>query len=147
MMNDDIDESAEAVLAGKSAVICHRCKNYNKAINYLGPWCSKGHKLKNTIYKKTFQCLEYEEKPELNDAVNHPPHYGGKNDPYEVIKILRAKLTPEEYKGFLRANVLKYVFRAEQKNGLEDYRKALFYMEELVAHEQQKNESQKNDES
>lgn len=40
------------------------------------------------------------------DAVEHPAHYGGKDDVYETIKVLRRWLTPEQYAGFLLGNSL-----------------------------------------
>ena len=67
--------------------------------------------------------------------IDHPVHYGGADNPYEVIKVLRAWLTPEEYRGFLRGNVIKYVARARLKGGREDYEKAKWYQDELVRFE------------
>ena len=66
----------------------------------------------------------------MNDPINHPQHYteGG----LEVIDILQAKMTPEEFKGFLRGNVLKYIFRAHIKNRTEDLRKAGWYLDRLL---------------
>lgn len=71
----------------------------------------------------------------MTERVNHPQHYGGADNPYEVIKVLRAWLTPEEYRGFLKGNVIKYEARARDKGGLEDYRKAKWYQDELVRSE------------
>lgn len=65
------------------------------------------------------------------EAIHHPAHYGG-DTPYEVIKMLRAWLTPEEYVGGLKFNIIKYNARARHKGGAEDYAKALWYSEELV---------------
>ena len=48
----------------------------------------------------------------MDEAVDHPAHYGGKDNPYEVIKVLEAWLTPEEFAGFLKGNVIKYQARA-----------------------------------
>ena len=64
------------------------------------------------------------------DMVNKPPHYrqGG----METIKILKAKLTPEEFRGFCLGNIIKYVTRAPYKNGVEDYKKAEYYLKELI---------------
>lgn len=72
----------------------------------------------------------------MGDQVNHPDHYGG-DTPYEVIKVLEAWLSPEEYRGFLRGNAIKYLARAGKKNWLtlvEDLRKALWYLERLAEH-------------
>jgi hypothetical protein len=66
--------------------------------------------------------------------VDHPAHYGGADNPYEVIKVLEAWLTPQEFHGFLRGNVLKYEARAKDKGGIEDYEKAAWYQTRLVQH-------------
>lgn len=66
--------------------------------------------------------------------VNHPAHYGGETNPYEVIKVLEAWLTPQEFHGFLRGNVLKYEARAKDKGGVEDYEKAAWYQARLIQH-------------
>jgi hypothetical protein len=68
---------------------------------------------------------------ELGEEVNSPDHYtaGG----IEVIDYLKAKLTPEEYRGFLRGNAIKYLSPAGMKGpSLTDYRKALWYLEQLA---------------
>lgn len=64
--------------------------------------------------------------------VHHPSHYGGEDDPYETIKVMRAKLLPQEYAGALKFLVAKYNDRHRMKNGLEDLEKGLFYQAELV---------------
>ena len=63
------------------------------------------------------------------DAIN-PKHYrvGG----IELIDVMVAKMTPEEIKGFCKGLALKYLFRADYKNGLEDYKKAQWYINYLI---------------
>ena len=63
------------------------------------------------------------------DNVNHPKHYlkGG----LECIQVIKAELTPQQYEGYLYGNVLKYMWRWLDKNGLEDLRKAAKYLEWL----------------
>jgi len=67
----------------------------------------------------------------LNDMVNHPAHYteGG----IECIEAIEAQLTPEEYRGYLKGNVAKYVWREKKKGGTESLRKAQWYLNRLVA--------------
>ena len=62
-------------------------------------------------------------------AVN-PDHYkvGG----IEVIDILKAKLTPEQLEGFLLGNIIKYTTRAGYKNGVQDLKKAQWYLTYLI---------------
>jgi hypothetical protein len=72
-----------------------------------------------------------EEGGGVSDQVNHPSHYGGKDDPYEVIKVMKAWLTREEYIGALKFNIHKYLAREKKKGGQEDIKKAIWYAGEL----------------
>lgn len=64
------------------------------------------------------------------DMVNHPSHYTqGK---IEVIKIMEDQLTAEEYRGYIKGQVIKYITREKYKNGLEDLEKADWYLRHLI---------------
>ena len=70
------------------------------------------------------------------ESVNHPDHYGGKDNPYEVIKVIRAWDL-----SFSLGNVVKYVARAGRKDPakrLEDLHKAAWYLQEEIANEYEK---------
>ena len=69
--------------------------------------------------------VEKSEKDNIN-----PNHYafGG----IETIEYLKAKMTADEFRGFLKGNVLKYVSRESKKNGLEDLKKAKWYLDKLI---------------
>jgi hypothetical protein len=61
-----------------------------------------------------------------NEMVNHPNHYGGKDNNYEAIKVIDAWGL-----GFSLGNTVKYISRAGKKNPtkeLEDLKKALWYL-------------------
>lgn len=65
------------------------------------------------------------------DPVNHPAHYkvGG----IETIQYIKAKLTPEEYRGYLKGNLLKYSSRIGHKGAAQiDAGKAGWYANALV---------------
>lgn len=64
------------------------------------------------------------------DIVRQPDHYtsGG----IETIDFIAAKLSPEEYRGYLRGNCIKYLSRAALKGGVEDYKKAQVYLGWLI---------------
>jgi hypothetical protein len=64
------------------------------------------------------------------EKVNHPSHYNSKGK--ETIEVLKDYLSEEEYAGFLKGNILKYIHRYEYKAGLEDLEKAKWYLEELI---------------
>lgn len=61
----------------------------------------------------------------MADMVNHPEHYN--QNGVETIDIIEAALTPEEFRGFLKGNVMKYLDRHEFKNGEQDLKKAQWY--------------------
>lgn len=65
-----------------------------------------------------------------SDMVNHPAHYGGADDPYEVIKVCEAWGLDRD--AFL-FNVVKYVGRPGKGDYLEDLRKARFYLNRRIA--------------
>jgi len=41
-------------------------------------------------------------------------------------------MTLEEFRGFLKGNIIKYISRAEHKNGVEDLKKARWYLGKLI---------------
>ena len=68
---------------------------------------------------------------DMSDPVNHPEHYtaGG----IETIDYMRAKLSAEEFAGYLRGNALKYLSRAGKKdNTVEDLKKGQWYLNQLI---------------
>ena len=68
----------------------------------------------------------------MSDTVDHPPHYGGADNPHEAIKVIEAwKL------GFCLGNTVKYIARAGRKgNRLEDLRKAQWYLNREIEQEE-----------
>jgi len=50
----------------------------------------------------------------------------------ECIEAIEAQLTPEEYKGYLKGNVAKYIWREKHKGGIESLKKAQWYLNKLV---------------
>lgn len=65
-----------------------------------------------------------------NEAINHPTHYGGEDNPYETIKVIDAWNL-----SFCLGNVVKYISRAGKKAGnstLQDLKKARFYLNHAI---------------
>jgi hypothetical protein len=75
--------------------------------------------------------MTIEHPPMRFDPVENPAHYN-KNGGIEAIESIEASMTQEAFKGFLKGNVLKYVWRYEAKNGLQDLQKAKWYLDRLV---------------
>lgn len=69
---------------------------------------------------------------EALDNVNSPNHYKLTGLDVEVIDVIRASMSPEEFKGYCKGNVIKYVTRENKKNGMEDLRKAKKYLEYVI---------------
>ena len=63
------------------------------------------------------------------DMVNHPVHYNKAG--IETIDALGAA-TNEGFKYYLQGNILKYIWRYEYKNGVEDLEKAQWYLNKLI---------------
>jgi transcriptional regulator with XRE-family HTH domain len=68
--------------------------------------------------------------PKEEDNVNHPAHYtqGG----IECIEAIKASMTASEFRGYLKGNAMKYMWRYQLKNGVEDLRKAQWYLNRLI---------------
>ena len=67
----------------------------------------------------------------LPDNINHPAHYTiGK---IEVIDYLQDKMPPELFEGFCVGNALKYISRYRYKGGLEDMKKAQWYLNRIIS--------------
>jgi Protein of unknwon function (DUF3310) len=64
-----------------------------------------------------------------NDPIN-PDHY--KQGDLECIDAIQSALSPEEYRGYLKGQIIKYVWREKHKNGQEDVEKAAWYVEKLM---------------
>ena len=68
---------------------------------------------------------------EQAEMVNHPSHYGGKDNPYEAIKVIEAWDL-----GFNLGNAVKYIARAGKKDPAkrrQDLEKAIWYIERTVS--------------
>jgi hypothetical protein len=75
-------------------------------------------------------AMPFEQSPEAFHPVERPIHYASGG--LEAIEAMEASMTPEAFRGFLKGNILKYVWRYEKKNGLEDLEKAKWYLGQLI---------------
>lgn len=73
-----------------------------------------------------------------HDPVNHPKHYTSHPSGVECIQIT-------EHMGFCLGNVLKYVWRADLKGGVEDLLKAQFYLAREIAKRTEDQSSKRKD--
>ena len=64
-------------------------------------------------------------------TATNPNHYKT-DDGIECIDAIQAMLGQERFEGFCQGNVIKYVWRYQQKGGREDLEKAKVYMQWLL---------------
>ena len=100
---------------------------------------TKAKDIKESMYKNTISgalyhpndhnLLDKQMFPE-EDVVNHPPHYnkGG----IEAIDHIEQQLS-EGFKYYLVGNVYKYLHRWEYKDGLQDLKKAEWYLNKMIS--------------
>ena len=65
-----------------------------------------------------------------NDRQVGADHY--KTMPMQPWEVMEAVLTPEEFRGFLKGNIVKYAMRAGKKEGSDDAGKAQHYRQKLA---------------
>ena len=66
----------------------------------------------------------------MKEAVNHPSHYGGEDDPFETIKVIEARGW-----GFHLSTAYRYLDRAGKKDPakeVEDLQKAIWYIKRRI---------------
>lgn len=69
---------------------------------------------------------------DVQEAVNHPAHYGGADNPYEAIKVIEAWNL-----GFNLGNTVKYISRSGKKGAaLEDLKKARWYLDREIQNQE-----------
>lgn len=61
----------------------------------------------------------------MSDSVNHPKHYTEHHSGVECIQVT-------EHMNFCLGNAIKYIWRADLKNGIEDLEKARWYIDREI---------------
>lgn len=67
----------------------------------------------------------------MKDIVNHPEHYTGKIECIDAIEQVVAGLEADQ--AYFTGNILKYIWRWPYKNGIEDLKKAQWYLNRLIS--------------
>lgn len=94
-----------------------------------GSWCKllvPSGKYKHSMTEKSLVVTSSYE-----DQVNSPPHYNRKG--IECIQAIEASMSEEQFKGYLKGNVMKYLWRYEYKgHPKQDLEKARWYLNKLL---------------
>lgn len=104
------------------------CKYYDRGV-CLGQKYAPSAQCDGDIYKCEIDELKPTTKPA--DMVNHPSHYtaGG----IECIDALKAATVGlEGIEAVCTANAIKYLWRWKHKNGVEDLKKSIWYINRLM---------------
>ena len=83
---------------------------------------------------KDYKIIRYHKGmlEDVKDDVKSPKHYELEGlEPYQSIDVIKSVLKTQ-FKAFCIGNALKYLIRAENKNGLEDYKKAKVYLDWII---------------
>jgi hypothetical protein len=72
-----------------------------------------------------------------DDQVNHPSHYT--DGSIECIEALEAELTADEYRGYMKGNIAKYIWRERMKGGVQSLKKAQWYLDRLIQFDEAQN--------
>ena len=85
--------------------------------------------------------VKYEGTIAMNtDMVNHPPHYISESG-LETIDIIQGfTIDLNGIEAYDTGNILKYICRWKKKNGIEDLKKAQWYLNHLIKHLESLNE-------
>ena len=70
----------------------------------------------------------------MPDMVNHPPHYNaGKYEVIDIIDSITNSMDLTPFEGYCLGNAIKYLARFKNKNGVEDLKKAKWYIDKLIS--------------
>lgn len=89
-----------------------------------------GQKPYDVILQAITTAFGWRIKKTSYEIVNTPPHYSAGG--IECIDALRSALGDEGFLSAMKFNVIKYLWRANHKNGVEDWNKALWYLMEAL---------------
>lgn len=107
----------------------HRdCETFNRLSSDGSLSSRKAEENELECWRDDYWKAEQMEWPD--DMVEHPPHYTDGN--IECIEAIEAALTPEEFRGYVKGNAIKYCWRERLKGGDESLRKAIWYLNRLV---------------
>ena len=82
------------------------------------------------IHGGTTEHFDPINKGENPDEINHPKRYAGGK--YECIDVMTDVFGVESVRNFCKLNAFKYLWREQNKNGIEDIRKAVWYLNKYI---------------
>ena len=114
-------------------ICCHNCAHSQKPLNEY-PCIGCDESLDRFQPKPT--PPEQPTKPPMppvnppKDEINHPDRYAGGK--FECIEVMADVFGKEAVKHFCLLNAFKYIWRQEKKGGVEDVKKAVWYLNKYI---------------
>lgn len=106
-------------------------KEIIEEIDFRMPTTARDWKKKmGEIDERIEKAVNTIEDLEEDDIVNHPGHY--ETGKFECIEVMQEALGADAVKNFCVCNAFKYLYRHKRKNGLEDIKKAKWYIDKLL---------------
>lgn len=129
-----VDDKRSAVHDYCGRTKCEKCLLLGKWIREEGSTCMV---ISTATEKELDWALELINGT-TGDSVNHPSHYNqGK---YECIDVMVETFGKEAAKNFCLLNAFKYIWRTGEKNGSEDVKKAIWYLNKFLELEKEKHD-------
>ena len=113
---------------------CHNCVHSNKSINdYPCNLCNERHQYfqpKPTPPEQPTIPPMPPVSPPKDEEINHPDRYAGGK--FECIEVMSDVFGKEAVKHFCLLNAFKYIWRQEKKGGVDDCKKAVWYLNKYI---------------
>tara|TARA_Y100001963_G_scaffold148415_1_gene226281 strand:- start:3291 stop:3668 length:378 start_codon:yes stop_codon:yes gene_type:complete len=101
------------------------------------PWSEITELVTEKVKEKEIESMSIRREIEIEDTcmhqfdnVNRPIHYAAGS--IECIDAIEAQLSAEEFRGYLKGNVIKYLWREKHKGGIESLKKAKWYLNRII---------------
>jgi len=101
------------------------------------PWNEITELVTEKIQEKEIEAMSKRKEIKIEDTrmhqfdnVDRPMHYAAGT--IECIDAIEAQLSAEEFRGYLKGNVIKYLWREKHKGGVESLKKANWYLNKII---------------
>jgi len=111
-------------------------------VDFRMPTTARDWKKKVNAKSKHIADIVYEIDSK-NDIVNHPGHY--ETGKFECIEVMQEALGVDAVKDFCICNAFKYIYRHKRKNGLEDIKKAKWYIDKFIELSEEKKDGKEEE--
>ena len=117
--------------ANKVVKNCTTCRYNDYLVHWEEPCFSCNEKKTPENEFPNYELATRYKEKKKKDVVNHPDHY--ETGKFECFDVMEEVFGTEAVKNFCLCNAFKYLYRCKRKNGLEDLKKAQWYLEKLIS--------------